>query len=122
MELAASQLLRALRGPNAAWAFYGIARLITAAPWLNPGERFVFVEAKGRAQFALNEALRRDPDLYEAAILLGQVVIAGQDRGEIRDVRERLRRYRNSSALGHASAMLYELDAWLASLTAEAQP
>jgi hypothetical protein len=106
-------LLRAARGREAAWAYYGLGRLVMKAPWLNPGDALVYVDAKSRAQYAATEALRRDSTLYEAGILLGDAVIWGQEPPEIRMARDRLRRYAGTSAFQHVTAQLIELDTWL---------
>jgi hypothetical protein len=106
-------LLRATRGKDAAWAYYGLGRLVMKAPWLNPGDVLVYVDAKSRAQYAATEALRRDSTLYEAGILLGDAVIWGQEPAEIRTARDRLRRYAGTSAFKHVTTQLIELDTWL---------
>jgi hypothetical protein len=106
-------LLRAARGKDAAWAYYGLGRLVMNAPWLNPGDALVYVDAKSRAQYAATEALRRDSTLYEAGMLLGDAVIWGQEPAEIRTARDRLRRYAGTSAFQHVTAQLIELDTWL---------
>ena len=80
-------LLRATRGKEAAWAYYGLGRLVLKAPWLNPGDALVYVDAKSRVQYAALEALRRDSTLYEAGIVLGDAVIWGQEPAEIRMAR-----------------------------------
>lgn len=106
-------LLRAARRrESAAWAYYGLGRLIVKAPWLNPGQQLVYVDSKSRAMFAAREALSRDPTLYEAAVLLGEMSLIGQDRKEIREVRDLLRTF-EGPALAHVSPTIFELNTWV---------
>jgi len=112
-ERALEHLLRAARrSESAAWAYYGLGRLVLEAPWLNPGQQLVFMDAKSRARFAAREALKEDPTLYEAGVLLGEVSALGQDRSEIREARDLLRNFQGE-ALARVSPTIFELNIWL---------